>query len=288
MSMIGRWTALLIVLSALTFVPGTVFAESDRVAPPCFTHTPVITHTEVDYKAMTLHVYGSDFGTKKPIVRLGDDQLVLLNWKPGEIVAQLPSDIGPGSYKLTLFSLPSHHHKYVEASLSVTIGAEGPPGEPGPQGPMGLTGPSGPQGPVGPQGPAGPVGPQGPQGPTGLTGPQGPVGPIGPQGPQGPTGLTGPQGPPGPAGTGGSLDQSKFRYYRCNNRTDCSCPTGEILISGGAQCSQGGLTPFLLSSYPQSGNPANKWTATCGGFDNVNGGVIMGLPFSINIICLAP
>jgi hypothetical protein len=277
MSMIGKWIALVIVLSALTVIPGTVFAESDGVAPPVFRHTPVITHTEVDYSAMTIYVYGSDFGTKKPIVTLGDDQLVLLKWDPGEIVAQLPSDIPAGSYKLTLFSLFSHHHKYLEASLSVTIGAEGPPGEPGPQGPVGLTGPPG------------------PQGPTGLTGPQGPVGPIGPQGPQGPTGLTGPQGPegpegpPGPAGTGGSLDSSKFRSYKCTSAIKCSCPTtGEILISGGAWCSQTGATPFLLYSSPSPGSPPKTWEAACAGSNNLTGGVTAGVPFSIYIICLAP
>jgi hypothetical protein len=276
MSMIGKWVALVIVLSALTVASEAVFAEFDGVAPPVFTHTPVITHTEVDYSNMTLYAYGSNFGTKKPIVKLGDDQLVLLSWHPGEIVAQLPSDIVPGSYRLTLFCTFHHHYKNLEASLCVTIGAEGPPGEPGPQGPMGLTGPPGPQGPEGPQGPVGPIGPQGPQGPTGLTGPPGPQGPEGPQ------------GPPGAPGTGGSLDPSKFHSIRCTNRTNCSCPAGEILISGGAQCSQGGATPFLLSSYPSSGSTANMWVATCCGVDNVNGGLIMGLPFSIYIICLAP
>jgi hypothetical protein len=272
MSMIGKWMALLMVLSALTVIPGTVSAESDGVVESVFTHTPVITQTEVDYSTMTLSVYGSNFGAKKPIVRLGDEQLVLLSWNPGEVVAQLPMEIAPGSYNLTLFSTFHRYHKNLEASLSVTIGAEGPPGEPGPQGPMGLTGPAGPQGPVGPQGPLGAIGPQGP---TGLTGPPGPEGPVGPQ------------GPPGPAGTGGSLNQSNFHYIKCTNRTNCSCPDSEILISGGAQCSQAGSAPLLLFSYFSPGSP-NMWVATCGGFNTVSGGLTMGLPLSITITCLVP
>jgi len=266
MSMISKWIALVMVLSALTVIPSTVFAELDDVGPPVFTHTPVITQTEVDYSTMTIYVYGSNFGTKKPIVKLGDAQLVLLSWHPEEIVAQLPSDIVPGSYNLTLFCTSYHYpppFKYLEASLSVTIGAEGPPGEPGPQGPMGLTGPAGPEGPVGPQGPVGLIGPQGPQGPTGLTGPVGPEGP---------------QGPPGPAGTGGSLNPSKFHPVKCNNQTYCSCSAGEILISGGAQCPLEGSTSFLLSSYPSPASPPTMWMASCSG----------SKPSSITIICLSP
>jgi len=273
MSMIGKRIALVIVLSALTVIPATVFAKSDWVEPSVFTHTPVITHTEVDYTTMAICVYGSDFGTKKPILKLGEDQLVLLSWAPGKIVAQLPLDIVPGSYKLTLFSLFHHHHNYLEASLSVTIGAEGPPGEPGPQGPAGLTGPPGQQGAVGPQGPVGPIGPQGT---TGLAGPPGPEGPEGPQ------------GPPGPAGTGGSLDRSKFHSVKCTIRTYCSCPPGEILISGGAQCPVEGKTPFLLSSYPAPGSPVTMWMASCGGVNSDTHALVTGLPSSITIICLSP
>ncbi len=205
---------------ALTVTPATSFAQYNS-------ESPVITHTAIDYSTMIIYVYGSDFGTRKPIVKLGDIQLVGLSWHPQWVTAQLPSDIVPGSYNLTLFCTFRHHHKMLEASLSVAVGAEGYQEGLGPQGPMGLTGPAGPQGPEGPQGPiglTGPAGPQGPagpagpqgtaglQGPIGLTGPAGPqgltgatgsVGPIGPQGPQGPIGLTGPAGAQGPAGPQG-------------------------------------------------------------------------------------
>jgi hypothetical protein len=269
MSIISKWTALTTVLLVLTAAPVTVLAQSD------WSVWPAITHAEVDYDTMILYLYGGDFGNKKPIVKLGDTELVLLNWHPGEIAAQLPSDIVPGSYRLTLHR-NIYHHKMIDASLSVTIGAEGPPGEPGPEGPIGLTGPTGPQGPGGPQGPAGPIGLQGPQGPIGLTGPAGLQGPEGPQ------------GPAGPSGKGGSIDPSKFHSVRCTNRSFCSCPVGETLISGGAQCPLEGLTPFLVNSYPYPTLGANMWLASCGGFDNVSGGLNTGLPSNIYITCLSP
>jgi len=294
----NKWIAFIMVLSAFTVTPATVFAEYDRPAP-------VITHTAIDYSTMTIYVYGSDFGTRKPVMKLGDTQLVLLSWHPEWITAQLPSDIVPGSYSLTLFCIFRHHHKMIEASLSVAVGAEGPQGEPGPQGPMGLTGPAGPQGPAGAPGAVGPIGLQGSQGLIGLTGPAGPqgpegppgpVGPIGPQGSQGLIGLTGPagpqgpegpQGPTGPAGKAGSIDPSKLHSVRCATRSSCACPAGETLISGGAQCSLESDTPLLVHSYPSATSGANTWLASCGGYDS-NGVFGTGLPSNIYIICLSP
>ena len=264
----NKWIAFIMVLSAFTVTPATVFAEYDRPAP-------VITHTAIDYSTMTIYVYGSDFGTRKPVMKLGDTQLVLLSWHPEWITAQLPSDIVPGSYSLTLFCIFRHHHKMIEASLSVAVGAEGPQGEPGPQGPMGLTGPAGPQGPAGAPGAVGPIGLQGSQGLIGLTGPAGPQGPEGPQ------------GPTGPAGKAGSIDPSKLHSVRCATRSSCACPAGETLISGGAQCSLESDTPLLVHSYPSATSGANTWLASCGGYDS-NGVFGTGLPSNIYIICLSP
>jgi hypothetical protein len=135
---------------------------------------------------------------------------------------------------------------------------------------MGLTGPAGPQGPAGPAGPMGPIGSQGLQGPMGLTGP------------------AGPQGPAGPAGPGGSNDPTKFHSVMCSNRSYCSCPAGQILVSGGAQCPLEGSTPFLLSSYSAPATTPNMWIASCGGFNSANGSFNTGLPSTIFIICLSP
>lgn len=257
-----KWITIILMLLALMVTPATVSAEYDRPSP-------VIMHTEVDYSTMTLYVYGSGFGNRKPIVKLGDTQLVLLSWHPEWITAQLPSDTVPGSYNLTVYCTSRHHHKMIEASLSVAIGAEGLQVESGPQGPMGLTGPAGPQGPAGP---AGPQGPPGSQGPIGLTGPAGPQGPQGPEGPQGKAGL---------------IDPSKLRPVRCATRSNCACPAGETLISGGAQCSLESGTPLLVHSYPSATSGANTWFASCGGYDS-NGGFVTGLPSNIYIICLSP
>jgi len=264
----NRWIAFIMVLLALTVTPATGFAENYR-------ESPVITHTDIDYSKMTIGVYGSDFGTRKPIVKLGDTQLVVLSSHPEWITAQLPSDIVAGSYSLTLFWPFRHHHKMIEASLSVAVGAEGPQGEPGLQGPMGLTGPEGPQGPQGPQGPAGTPGAPGP---IGAQGPQGQIGPTGPEGPQGP------QGPQGPAGPAGSFVSTKFRSVKCAGQFFCTCSSGEILISGGAQCPLEGSTPFLLSSYPAPATKPNMWIASCGGLNSTTGTA----PSSISIFCLSP
>jgi hypothetical protein len=262
MSRTSKWMVFIMVLSALAVTPATVFAEYGR-------RSPIITHAEIDYSKMVLYVYGSDFGTRKPIVKLGDTQLTLLSWQPEVISAQLPLDIAPGSYNLTLLCAFRHYHKMFEASLSVAIGADGFQQESSTPGPMGPTGPAGPQGPAGPPGPAGP------QGPIGLTGPAGPRGPAGAQGPPGPQG---PAGPPGPAGTSGTINPSKLHIVNCTRQSSCTCPTGQILISGGAWCPLESDTPFLLYSYPE----ANTWLAQCGAFGT------SGPPYNIYITCLAP
>src|SRR3972149_3564023 len=118
----NKWIAFIMVLSAFTVTPATVFAEYDRPAP-------VITHTAIDYSTMTIYVYGSDFGTRKPVMKLGDTQLVLLSWPPEWVSAQLPSDIVPGSYNLTLVCTSRHHHRMTEASLSVAIEVDSQQGE---------------------------------------------------------------------------------------------------------------------------------------------------------------
>ncbi len=261
MSMFIKRVALILALSALTVTPMAVFAQSGGQEVPFYVHTPVITHTKVDYNTMTIYVYGSDFGTRKPILKLGDTQLVLRSWHSGEIAAQLPSDIVPGSYSLALFATFHHFNKMLDASLCVTIGAEGPPGDPGPPGPMGLTGPAGPQGPVGPQGLIGPTGPAGPQGPEG------------------------PQGPAGPPGKDGLIDPLKFHVVNCAKKSSCSCPAGEILISGGAQCPLESVTQFLIYSYPSPDVGVNMWLAKCGGVDNATGEFKTGYP-NMYIICL--
>jgi hypothetical protein len=136
---------------------------------------PIITHTEADYNQMLLTVYGMNFGTSQPTVKLGETSLFVQTWGQQQIVAQLPVGVVSGSYLLTV-TVPTRLIPLI-AALSITLGADGEPG------------PAGPTGPPGPQGIQGASGPVGSSGATGATGPIGPQGAVGPAGPQGPAGV---------------------------------------------------------------------------------------------------
>lgn len=111
----------------------------------------------------------------------------------------------------------------------------------------------------------GPAGPQGATGPRGATGPQGPAGIQGATGQRGATGAKGATGPPGPAGPPGSLAATQVvEAPEVSSAPDpaagttldarASCPSGTILLGGGAQVSAKGKTAdqkvSLRSSYP--------------------------------------
>ncbi len=155
-------------------------AVASVLAPAAAAHERVdprklqVTSAAADPAAEWLTIRGRNFGGGVPRVILGGEPLEVVRHSPFEILAALPPDLEPGSYRLVVWRAPGEGRS---DSFDVTIGA------------------------VGPQGPAGPAGPPGPEGPQGLPGPAGPAGPPGPPGPAGPAG---PQGPPGPPGGGGS------------------------------------------------------------------------------------
>lgn len=158
-----------------------------------------------------------------------------------------------------------------------STGPQGPQGSQGATGPQGSTGAQGSQGPQGSQGDTGPQGFQGPQGPQGasIVGAQGPQGDVGPQGAQGAYGAQGSQGPQGAQGTqgpqgaqgaqgpqgaqwtwNGTYDSSatysindivyyngsSYRsnsYFNQNNQPDISPYYWSLIVSVGAQGSQG-------------------------------------------------
>jgi hypothetical protein len=159
------------------------------------------TVTSANVSGQTLKVAGTFGIAKSPIVTFNGSAIVVSSFTTSTIVATLPPASFLGTYSLTVQSFTSKSASTID-SISLTVGAVGPPG---PQGPIGLTGATGPQGATGLEGPMGPSGvdglpgPQGPPGPQGL---QGAIGPAGPQGPQGGTGATGAAGPQGPAGNG--------------------------------------------------------------------------------------
>jgi hypothetical protein len=147
----------------------------------------------------------------------------------------------------------------------VPAGSTGPAGPPGPAGAAGPAGPTGPTGANGPGGPVGPTGPQGPAGAAGVAGPAGPTGPQGPTGatgPDGPVGPTGPQGPAGPAIAGLEIVSASSVIDDTNPKTvTATCPTGKILLGGGAQItnSAGNNNIALFASYPSA---TDTWTGT--------------------------
>lgn len=175
-----------------------------------------------------LIVTGQNFNNGGAVqLTLGGRPLKVVEQGDTRLVAEIPSDVMPGSYQLIAWSGGGSVR---EDSMDITIGAEGPVGPEGPQGPpgqqgdagaageqgptglqgpkgeqgpQGIAGPRGEQGASGSQGPAGEPGPQGEQGPPGPQGPQGIAGPPGEQGPQGEQGAQGPIGPQGTAGTPG-------------------------------------------------------------------------------------
>jgi hypothetical protein len=206
-SRILRWAVLLVVLA----VPGAAEAALSIGS---------VTPTAVPGQLL---IQGSDFGSYPafpPIVVLDGYMVVLDQWGPSQILAEIPAPIlnVPGTYELVITNRGKNGAQVSTEVYEVALGGTGVAGPPGPAGPTGPAGPSGATGPAGAPGPAGPTGPAGPAGVAGVAGPQGPIGltgaqgatgavgatgPQGGQGPQGQVGATGPQGPSGPQGPQG-------------------------------------------------------------------------------------
>lgn len=196
----------------------------------------VIRKAQVDVSANRMTITGVNFGSSVPTVKLEGVKLTLVSHSPTQIVANLPSNIQPGTYLLTV-SRGNGNPK--NDAFDVTIGAtgaQGPAGAPGPQGPVGPAGTQGPQGVKGETGAPGAVGAQGAQGETGSqgtrgeAGPQGETGAQGPTGPMGPQGLQGPQGEQGPQGLKG--DQGDTGETGAPGPAGAQGPQGERGLQG--------------------------------------------------------
>lgn len=104
--------------------------------------------------------------------------------------------------------------------------------------------------------------------PAKTSGPQGPRGATGAQGPAGASGPTGKTGPAGPAGTvattsivfGTALKSATDPAVGTVLTAKTSCPTGKVMLNGGAQVTAPGLQAdrnvTLRSSFPLS---ATNW-----------------------------
>ncbi|MFP5204992.1 MAG: IPT/TIG domain-containing protein [Acidobacteriota bacterium] len=192
---------------------------------------PVVVSALPSFTGNTLTISGMNFGTQMPVVTLNAAALTVTSNTNTQIVATLPANIAPGSYRL-IVSLPDNdrdsdhdrghdaEHRADDVNRSavfiVTLGA------------------------VGPQGP------QGVPGPQGVQGPQGPPGPQGPQGPSGTAAFAGFRCPAGSVVVGFESDGSPF----------CSCPHDTFTASVGASSSNtlyswSGGSQFFTS--PESG-----------------------------------
>jgi hypothetical protein len=143
--------------------------------------TPAVQSAVVNAAANQIKIAGTSLSpaTGSPVVKLDGAQLTLVLYSSTSILADLPTGLGPGTYKLTVATSSA-----TVGMFDVAVGAIGPQG------------PAGPAGPAGAQGPPGGTGAQGPAGPAGAQGPVGPAGPAGPAGAQGPAGPAGPPGAP--------------------------------------------------------------------------------------------
>lgn len=211
-------------------------------------------------------IFGLNFGDD-PEVRLEDSEspLEVASYSDTQIIASLPENIQPGTYRLMVARQgfkPSHPEK--ADSLDITIGAAGPKGDipehewdetqlhfQKPDGTWGssvdLKGDKGDEGPQGPEGPEGPVGPEGSQGLQGDPGPQGPEGPQGPDGSAGPPGqdgAPGPKGDKGDEGDEGDPGPAGLNCWDLDGDQECDIDTEDINEDGvcDAYDCQGGQT----------------------------------------------
>jgi type VI protein secretion system component Hcp len=189
------------VVAAVLLLSQSAVADDDKDKKDRDDDSLAITRALADQEQELLTIRGFNLARHSaPKVTLGGLQLTVSSFSPTELLAVLPADFPPGSYRLVVSR--GHESKRID-TFDVTVGVVGPAGPAGPQGLEGKEGPaglSGPQGPEGKPGPQGPMGPQGLTGPQGLPGLQGLQGLAGPQGSQGPQGLQGPQGPSGGGG----------------------------------------------------------------------------------------
>lgn len=166
-----------------------------------------------------------------------------------------------------------------EAGARGPKGSVGSKGTAGAQGPQGLTGAAGATA-IGPQGQPGPKGDTGITGGTGETGAQGPKGERGETGLQGlkgekgERGLTGEKGETGAPGLQGEKGEAGILGYQVVTHSEtifspgggtsegqvfAACPTGKVVIGGGASAVGGDLVNDGPSFF--GGEPNNQWEA---------------------------
>jgi hypothetical protein len=64
--------------------------------------TPVILSTSVDFDDRVIVITGKEFGKTEPKVRLANHVLTVRSFTDARVVANLPADIPPATYRLTV------------------------------------------------------------------------------------------------------------------------------------------------------------------------------------------
>ena len=116
---------------------------------------------------------------------------------------------------------------------------------------------------------------------NGAGGAIGPQGPQGPQGPKGDKGDKGDTGAPGVNGVSGQhVVQAVYSSQTGRKTFSVDCPTGEVVLGGGAS---GSGNSDMVSSYPSS---ATSWTVSMnkanGGYDATVYAVCAAVPAAAN------
>ncbi len=163
--------ALVGVVAALSLLQGSAAADEFESQTRRTIGELTITSATADQDQELLTVRGSHLALWfRPKVTLGGIDLAVASFSPTEILAVLPPDFPPGSYRLVITRWRGDARR---EGFEVAVGGVGPAGPTGPQGPEGKEGPPGLPGPQGMSGPTGPIGPSGPTGPQGAIGPKG-------------------------------------------------------------------------------------------------------------------
>jgi hypothetical protein len=130
---------------------GAVVAWLICSAAMAYAQTPTIVSAIVNSATKQITISGVSLtpATGAPVVKLEGVTLTLVSSSSALIVADLPTGLAAGTYRLIV-----NNGSATPGVFDVTNGAVGPQGPAGPQGPIGATGATGP---MGPQGPAGTV-----------------------------------------------------------------------------------------------------------------------------------
>jgi putative metal-binding protein/IPT/TIG domain-containing protein len=131
------------VLLLLSFGPDEREESHDR--------SPAIASAGVDLEHEQLTIRGRGFGRETPRVTLSGIPLEVQSFNEDEIVARLPADTPPGTYRLRVVNRRGRESDEMDLAVGGG-GTPGPPGESGPPGAPGAPGEPGPQGIPGPTG----------------------------------------------------------------------------------------------------------------------------------------